>query len=175
MCVIESRCDMIPNEVSVCIATHRRPQGLQRLLKSLVDQRDAPPFEVVVVDNDAEKSGEEVAVGYKQHLALTYIVEPVRGLARVRNRAAAASNSTFLAFIDDDEWASPQWLCELYRVATELGADVVIGPIERIFAKEVPDFIRNCGLFDKRPYAEGETLPWYHARTGNALVRRDAM
>jgi succinoglycan biosynthesis protein ExoM len=166
---------MTSSEVSVCIATYRRPQGLKRLLASLVDQQNAPPFEVVVVDNDAEGSGEEVATGYKPRLGLTYVVEPVRGLARVRNRAIAASNSTFLAFIDDDEWASPQWLCELFRVAKEMSADVVIGPIDRIFAEGVSNFIRNCGLFDKRPYADGDTIPWYHARTGNALVRRSAM
>jgi GT2 family glycosyltransferase len=48
-------------EVSVCIATHRRPHLLQRLLTSILEQVDAPIYEVIVVDNDAARSAEPVA------------------------------------------------------------------------------------------------------------------
>ena len=136
------------SEVSVCIATHRRPEGLERLLTSLVDQKDAPFFDVIVVDNDAGRSGERVAVQFQDRLRLSYLVEPVRGLARTRNRGVAAARTPFIAFIDDDEWASPEWLAKLAQMANTSGADVVIGPVERVFADEVPDYIRACGSFD---------------------------
>jgi succinoglycan biosynthesis protein ExoM len=166
---------MTEREICVCIPTHRRPRELERLLGSLIDQQGAPPFEVVVVDNDAGRSGETVALKFRDRLALTYLVEPVRGLARVRNRSVAASNSRFLALLDDDEWASPRWLEAYHRVATSLGAAGVMGPIDTIFADEVPDYIRQCGLFHKRAYADGEAVPWYDTRTGNAFIRRDAL
>src|SRR6516164_3707008 len=107
-------------EICVCIATHRRPQQLERLLASLIEQQESPPFEVVVVDNDAGRSAESIVANFQNRLSLTYLVEPVRGLARVRNCAVAASTSKFLAFVDDDEWASPRWLAVLYRVATQM-------------------------------------------------------
>jgi succinoglycan biosynthesis protein ExoM len=162
-------------EICVCIATHRRPKQLERLLMSLTEQQEAPPFEVAVVDNDAGRSAESVAANFQDRLCLTYQVEPVRGLARARNRTVAASTSKFLAFIDDDEWASPRWLAAHYRVATETNAAVVIGRIDFLFADEVPGYIRACGLFNSMPVADGEVVSWHFAHTGNSFVRRDAL
>lgn len=166
---------MIAREICICIATHRRPQQLERLLKSLVEQQEAPPFEVVVVDNDAGRSAELVVAKFRERLSLTYLGEPVRGLARVRNRTVAASTSKFLAFIDDDHSASPRWLAAHYQVAMQMKAAAVIGRIDVLFDDEVPDFIRTCGLFNKRLYADGEVVPWYHAHMANCFVRRDAL
>jgi succinoglycan biosynthesis protein ExoM len=162
-------------EICICIATRRRPQQLERLLASLVEQEDAPPFDVVVVDNDATRSAESVAAAFRGQLSLTYLAEPVRGLARVRNRTVAASASQFLAFIDDDHCASPWWLASHYKIAMQTNAAAVIGRTDVLFGDEVPDFIRACGLFSKRPYADSEIVPWYDATTANCFVRRDAL
>jgi succinoglycan biosynthesis protein ExoM len=162
-------------EISVCIATHRRPEGLERLLDSLVTQGSAPPFEVTVVDNDGARSAEPVAERFSDRLDLSYFVEPVRGLARVRNCAVRNSGSPFIAFIDDDEWAAPEWLAKMKRIADRTRADAVIGPVWQTFAPEVPDFIKQCGMFNKPARADGTDLPWYETRTGNALVRRSSL
>jgi succinoglycan biosynthesis protein ExoM len=165
---------MVP-EISICIATHRRPQQLERLLTSLVEQEEAPPFDVVVVDNDANRSAESVAAAFRHRLSLTYLVEPVRGLSRVRNCTVAASTSKFLAFIDDDHYASSRWLASHYQIAMQTNAAAVIGLTDFLFENEVPDFIRACDHFSKRPYADGEIVPWYHTTSANSFVRRDAL
>jgi len=166
---------MAGSEICVCIATHRRPQLLEKLLTSLVKQKEAPPFEVVVVDNDAGRSAESVAAKFKGQLSLTYLVEPVRGLARVRNRTVAASASKFLALIDDDHSACPGWLAAHYRVAAQTDAAIVSGRIDVLFEENVPDFIRNCGLFNRTRYADGAPVPWHYPTTANCLIRRDAL
>lgn len=160
---------------SVCIATHKRPDSLERLLTSLTEQEGAPPFDVVVVDNDGERTGRAVADRFVKRLHLTYLAEPTRGLARVRNHAVAASLGTFLAFIDDDEWATPQWLATLDGQAEDSHAAVVVGPVITVFDEEVPDYIRSCSLFDRGTVADGETVPWYFTHTSNAYVRRTAL
>jgi succinoglycan biosynthesis protein ExoM len=160
---------------TVCIATHKRHLSLERLLDSLTSQKAASPFEVVVVDNDQEKSGQKVAFRFRDKLPLTYLVESVRGIARTRNRAVAISRSPFLAFIDDDEWATPQWLAELERRQNIAAADVVIGRIERKFDAQVSDLVRRCGMFDPSPLPDGAITPWYYAYTSNAFVRREAL
>ncbi len=164
-----------PNQISVCIATHRRPAGLERLLELLVAQERAPVFDVIVVDNDKERSGEPIADRFRGPLDLTYLVEPVRGIARTRNRAVAAARAPMLAFIDDDEWAAPDWLLQMSAVAWQSNADAVIGPVECEFAAEVPDYIRSCGLFNPQPNANHAAVPWWRTYTGNALVRRAAL
>lgn len=161
--------------VTVCVATHKRPQGLAKLLGSLASQRGAPPFEVVVVDNDREKSAEAVALQFCDKISLTYQVEPVPGIARARNRTVAASRSQYLAFIDDDEWASPEWLAALSREQNRSAADVVIGRVEVEFDAEVSEFVRHCGLFDPIHLRDGAIVPWHLTRTSNAYVRRDAL
>ena len=161
--------------VSVCIPTHRRPEGLDRLLTSLAAQSGAPPFDVIVVDNDSTGSAEQVAVRHRDRLALSYLVEPVRGLARVRNRAVASVATPFIAFIDDDEWAPPEWLAAMHHVASDFAADVVIGGVEQVFDDAVPDYIRTCGLFDNPPRRNGAVIPWYLTRTSNALIRRESL
>jgi succinoglycan biosynthesis protein ExoM len=160
-------------EISVCIATHLRPDGLERLLTSLVDQRDAPPFEVIVVDNDAARSGERIAAQFLDRLALTYLVEPVRGIARTRNRAVAAASTRFLAFIDDDEWAAPQWLAAHAKMANASGADAVVGPVKCVFADQVPHYIQ--ALFNTPLQRDGAVVRWYDCGAGNSFVRRDAL
>lgn len=160
-------------EISVCIATHLRPDGLGRLLTSLVDQRGAPPFEVIVVDNDAARSGERVAAQFRDRLAVSYLVEPIRGIARTRNRAVAAARTRFLAFIDDDEWASPQWLAVHAQMANASGADAVIGPVKRVFADKVPHYIQ--AFFNSPLQKDGAIVLWYDCGAGNAFIRRDAL
>ncbi len=162
-------------EICICIATHRRPRQLERLLTSLVEQEEAPPFAVVIVDNDAEGSAESVADKFRERLSLTYLVEPIRGLARVRNRAVAASDLKYLAFIDDDHCASPRWLTSHYQIAIQTNAAAVVGRTNVLFDREVPDFIRACGHFNKKPYVDGEIVPWYHATVANCIIRRDAL
>ncbi|HZP19813.1 MAG TPA: glycosyltransferase family 2 protein [Bauldia sp.] len=162
-------------DASVCIATHRRPEGLGRLLRSLAEQVGAPSFEVIVVDNDAARSGEKTAREYGQRLRLTYVVEPVRGIARARNRSVAAAAGAYVAFIDDDEWATPGWLAELDRKARESGADAVIGPVTIVFEASVPAHVRAAAYFRRSDIGDGEPVPWHLTHTSNAYVRRSAL
>ncbi|MGE0736605.1 MAG: glycosyltransferase family 2 protein [Alphaproteobacteria bacterium] len=163
-------------EVSVCIATYRRPDGLSRLLRSLELQRgNLPDFEIVIVDNDATGSAAKVCAEFADRLRLRYLVEASRGIAAARNRAVAASAGRFLAFIDDDEEADPNWLTSLRRVMELHNADGVFGPVVVRLAQDSPAWISQSGFFDYPALPTGAVVPWYWTRTSNAYVRRDAL
>mgnify|MGYP001237840794 CR=1 FL=1 len=168
---------MHPDEIiiSVCIITLGRPEGLRRLLDSLVRQEAAPAFEVVVVDNDAAGTARSVAEEFRTALNLVYTIEPRRGLSYARNRAVQSARGECLAFIDDDESASPRWLATLHRVLEHTGAACVFGPVRIEFDEETPLAIRTCRLFRRPAYAEGQAVPWFHTRTSNAVIRRSAL
>jgi len=53
--------------------------------------------------------------------------------------------------IDDDEWADDTWMAELLRVQSQFGADVVGGPVRRVFERAVPGYLSraNQADFDK--------------------------
>ena len=163
-------------EASVCIATFRRPDGLARLLRSLEIQRgDVPAFDVIVVDNDDAASAGAICETFKDRLRLRYVQQPVRGIAHCRNRAVAASDSRFIAFIDDDEEATSDWLAALHREAVRAKADAAFGPVTYRFAGEPPAWIRECRIFRYPNLADGAAVPWYLTRTSNAYVRRASL
>lgn len=160
--------------ISVCVCTFRRPLGLARLLRSLERQcPETPPFEVVVVDNDAGRSAGticEAAVG--RGLDLRYEVEPIQNIARARNRSVRAARAGLVGFIDDDCTAGSRWLVELLHGVEQHGADGGFGVVQPVFADGGRSWIRRGGFFLHSVPPTGSTLAWYQTRTDNALVRR---
>ncbi len=128
---------------SVCIATFRRPNGLRKLLQSLLAQRGAPEFEVVVIDNDKAGSARTTVGAFSGSLSLSYAIEPERGLASARNHAVRIARGEFLAFVDDDETVPATWLGTLHRMLIETGASAAFGPIAVEFESSVPEAIRR--------------------------------
>ena len=94
---------------TVVICTRDRPAELERCLRA-VRQIEYPSFEVLVVDNAPSKAPAREAA---ERWAARYVVEPVKGLSRARNRGALESRGDILAYIDDDAVPEPQWLSSL--------------------------------------------------------------
>lgn len=160
--------------VSICICTFQRPAGLLRLLRSLARLAPGtPPHEIIVVDNDAAGSGAPaVAQARAAGMRITYAVEPVRGIARARNRSVAPARGAFVAFIDDDEEADPHWLMHLYDEVRRAGVDGGIGPVLPCLPAGTPHWLVTGGFFDRPRPATGTVLAAGGMRTGNALIRR---
>jgi succinoglycan biosynthesis protein ExoM len=125
--------------LSVVIPTFRRLDGLRRAVQSLTRQIDAPAFEVVIVDNSPEGCAHETARALGQILPnpLVYVHEPAPGVANARNAGVAAASGDFVAFLDDDEEASPGWLAALLATRRQFAASVVFGPIEAVIPPTV--------------------------------------
>jgi succinoglycan biosynthesis protein ExoM len=166
---------MVPPTVSVLVPTLARPSGLAVLLESLMRQPCAPDFDIVVVDNDPTGSARPVADRFKERLPLLYVLEPRPGLAFARNRLVAESRGAFLAFIDDDERADPDWLRALHDATLVFRADASFGSKRYSFPAEVPAWIRTCRIFRRPEFEAGAAFPWWFANTGNALVRRSSL
>jgi succinoglycan biosynthesis protein ExoM len=167
--------------VSILIITYRRPRELRRLLESLegldLGSGCDPEIEVVVVDNDAEGSGirtlEDLSSdGYRW--SLRTVVEPQPGISQARNRALVeADRPEFVAFVDDDEHVSEQWLRELLAVQKATGADAVGGPVLPELPDGAPEWIRSGGFFERRRYPDRSEVPL--VATNNVLLRVQAL
>ena len=162
-------------DVSICIATHRRPEGLARLLESLARAKRPPGLraEVVLVDNDpatdpAHPAAEGVAL---PDLPLCRLREPRRSIAYARNCAVAAARGRWLAFVDDDEVVDEGWLAAYWRCVSERNADGFFGPVLPRLEGVCTSWL-DPGLFFARPRPpSGARVEGEGARTGNALVR----
>jgi hypothetical protein len=160
-------------DVAVIVPTLRRPDSLERALRSLFAQTGVADrvSAIVVVDNDPVGSA-AATVGTLRSSSpwpLTYVHAPRPGVATARNAGLAATDAPLIAFLDDDEAASPGWLAALLKARKDTGADAVFGPItgrvpdaanwlkpwlERFFGREGP---AHSGLIDA-PFGCGNSL-----------------
>jgi succinoglycan biosynthesis protein ExoM len=159
--------------ISVCICTYKRPLALKRLLVKLErqDTEGLFTYSIVVADNDEARSAE--AVVHEAHaVALKYCVEPVRGIARARNKVIENAEGDFVALIDDDEFPISDWLLKLFTACQTYDVDGVLGPVKRHFGEKPPVWLEKSRLYDRRVNPTGMAVEWREARTGNALLKR---
>ena len=123
---------------SVVIATKDRVRFLARALDSLAAQREAPAFEVVVVDNGSQDETSQLLAKRAMDAAFALrsvrVSEPNRGAAR--NAGIAAATGTLIVFVDDDVWLPPAFLAvHASAQRATAAATAVSGPIVN-----VPDY-----------------------------------
>ena len=154
--------------------TYKRPELLERCLESLalLDSVAGWEREVIVVDNDPMGSAARAVKTSqcKNKLTLTYQSEPIPGIAAARNRCIGLAGAhEFLAFLDDDEVATPDWLAELLIAQQRWNADLVGGPVEPQFDRAPPRWVRDGGYFARSSRPPG--LTDRGLATNNMLVR----
>ena len=128
-------------ETSVVIPTFRRPADLTRAIDSVLAQEGVETaLEIVVVDNDPGGSAEPVVAAIASHSAvpIRYVHEPRPGISHARNTGAANAAGCYLAFLDDDEEAEPEWLRHFLATLRLPGVDAVVGPVRPRFPADGP-------------------------------------
>lgn len=166
-------------EVDVVIPTFNRHARLGATLRSLARQsfRD---FRVIVADDCSTPpvAAERLPADVRDVLDVTVLrTQRNSGPAAARNLAIAAATGRFIAFIDDDVDANPDWLERLVAAARAHDHPVVIGPLLAPAgwrptpwnAWEAHTLAREYGRMEAGVYAP----TWRQFFTGNALARRD--
>lgn len=161
--------------VAVCIATFRRPQGLRALLASLdalTFTGPKPQVTLVITDNDPENPASmtlgDIAALSRWHVI--YGIEGARGIVSARNACLAAvpETATHIAFVDDDEAVSPQWMQAMLTTLRETGAQVAQGPVEPTYETPPPAWVEELEIFRLGPYDQG--APLHFAATNNSML-----
>jgi succinoglycan biosynthesis protein ExoM len=163
----------MPIQVDVCIATFKRQALLRELLDS-IERQDLPTettVRIVVVDNDKIGSAIEVVKIFSatSNIQVVYEIEPIQNIARTRNRALSLATGDYVAFIDDDEIAAPDWLKQLLKAREAYAADVVFGPVISDLPQDPPKWIVDGHFFKRECYPTGSLRP--HGATNNSLVK----
>jgi succinoglycan biosynthesis protein ExoM len=128
--------------VAVCVCTYNRPRQLARLLDSLLKLARPAATMFVIVDNDSgtPETRDPVRKFREQCGApVEYVVEARPGISAARNAGFAAARragARMLAMLDDDEWATSDWLMKLLETRNATGAGVVGGPVYPVFTAQ---------------------------------------
>lgn len=125
-----------PERIAICVCSIGR-ESLIPCLQAILRQRlaGAAWIRVVLIDNTS--NGELTARLKKHGLSgdVTIIHEARPGIPMARNAALEAAlpiEADLIAFIDDDEIVSADWLPSLHAEMMRAGADVVQGRQERV-------------------------------------------
>lgn len=132
-------------------------------------------YSIVVVDNDRAESARQIVIhcAERSNIIISYHVEPEQNISRARNRAVENAKGDFVAFIDDDEMPSDNWLLELYRALIHYGSDGVLGPVLPRFENGPPGWVVKGHFFERAAHPTGYILGWKNTRTGNTLLRSE--
>jgi succinoglycan biosynthesis protein ExoM len=146
-------------------------------LESLSAQRTDGLFtySVVVADNDRTESARATVteVAARVLVAIKYCVEPQQNIARTRNKAVENASGDFVAFIDDDEFAIPEWLLTLFQMIQASKPDGVLAPVNPHFDKDAPQWVIQGRFYDRPVHPTGMVLHWKQCRTGNVLLKKE--
>lgn len=121
--------------VSVIIPHYEQREILADTLEALGGQEEAPPFEVLVVDNGSRVPPDDLCAGRSE---VRLLRQPEPGPGHARNLGAAAGRAPILAFLDADCVPAPDWLAAVARCfarerqAQVLGGDVLIRPADPV-------------------------------------------
>ena len=163
---------MTAPSVDILLCTFRRPEVAQTLASlGALKIPEGMQVRVVVADNDETPSAEARVRAAEAALPgpLIYLHAPARNISIARNACLDAATADWIAFLDDDEVADPDWLAELHAKASETGADGLFGPALAEYGPDAPDWMQARDYHSNIPERRGG-----HVETGytcNAFLR----
>ena len=153
--------------ISVIMLTYNREKLVSRAIESILNQtyRD---FEYIIVDNGSTDRSGEIAEKYAANDSRIRVIHRSRGsLGAGRNTGLRIAAGDYIATIDDDDWAEPDFLEFLLKLAEENDADVAIcGAADKVF-DEIKIMTAEESLI---------ALMWrkyYNAAFSTKLIRRE--
>ena len=123
--------------VSVVVCTRDRPEDLKRCLESLL-LLDPAPDEILVVDNSPTT---EATRDLCTEFPVRYVLEPLPGQSRARNRGIAESVCDVVAFTDDDCVVEPAWLAGLAREFNDQRVMAVTGVVAPVALETASQYL----------------------------------
>lgn len=160
-----------PIRIDIAICTYRRPE-LRATLESLfaLAVPACAELRLIVADNDASPSASRLVQDMQAHspFPIHYVHCPRSNISIARNACLQECEAEYLAFIDDDETASPQWLAELFGTLMFTGADAVLGPVRALYDGDSAVWMRKGDFHSTMPvWVNGQIRTGY---TCNVLL-----
>lgn len=133
-----------PASVTVCLVTHNRPHYVRSCLASLRQQTVGQDgFDIIVVDSCGRPEVSAELARLVAEMPNTRLLRVDRpGVSAARNCGAEASTADFVAFLDDDALAAPDWVERIQQVALEQQPwpGVIGGQVLPVWESPLPDW-----------------------------------
>ncbi len=113
-------------EISVIMLTYNRENFVQRMIECILAQT-FQNFEFIIVDNGSDDKSGIIADSYAQKDNRIKVIHRNRGnIGSGRNAGLDAARGKYIAFVDDDDTCTSDFLEFLYRLVLKYNADIAI-------------------------------------------------
>jgi len=100
---------------SIIIPVYNRPNEIDELLKSLVNQTFTKQYEVVIVEDGSTIKSEEIVVRYKNEIDITYFYKENTGAGQSRNFGMNKAKNNYFIILDSDVLLPKNYLVEVEK------------------------------------------------------------
>lgn len=157
--------------ISIAICTYKRAHLKNTLLSVFNSTNVDIPIDIIIIDNDAEQSGQVIVeeIDIPINFTLSYYSEPQKGVVYARNKALIEATTPWLMFIDDDELVESNWLSEYINLINDksIQFDACIGPVITTYDESVDRIIVESTILDRKRFPHRGSI--VHGATGNCL------
>lgn len=131
-------------QLTVCICTYNGGKRIGKVLDSLQQQININfDWELIIVDNNSTDETKQIIKKYKNNslkgVPLKYCIEKKQGLAYARRCGIREAQGDLIAFLDDDNIPSHDWVFQVFKFGMEHPqAGAYGGQIHGKFEEEPP-------------------------------------
>lgn len=113
-------------KISVIMLTYNRESLVERAIKS-IQRQTLQDYEFIIIDNGSTDASGAIAERCARNDPRIRVIHRERGnIGSGRNAGLNLSKGDYITFIDDDDYAEPDFLEFLYRLSQEYQADIAV-------------------------------------------------
>ncbi len=113
-------------KVSVVVPVYNAEKYLRRCLDSLRKQT-LKDIEIICVNDGSTDRSAEILAEYATHdKRIKVITQENQYIGAARNRGIDTATGEYIGFVDSDDWVSPNYFADLYKVAKKHDTDVAV-------------------------------------------------
>ena len=113
---------------SIIIPVYNRPDEIQELLGSFLEQEFTKPYEIVIVEDGSTQSSEEVVGTFAAKLPVTYLKKENTGPGDSRNYGMRHAKGNYFIILDSDCILPPDYLKTVWLSLQQNYVDCFGGP-----------------------------------------------
>jgi glycosyltransferase involved in cell wall biosynthesis len=167
---------MRPPKFSVVVPVYNRPQEVQELLASLVNQT-IKDFEVIIVEDGSSLRCESVVKKYQEQLAIRYHYKPNTGPGPSRNAGFELAKGEYFVIFDSDCMLPPHYFEAVEKGLLESQFDAWGGPdkahqhftpVQRAMGYTMSSVLTTGGIRGGKKH-----VGWFQPRSFNMGLSRE--
>ena len=157
---------------------------LLKVIESLEQQQDAPPYEVIVINDGSKDDTDKVIAARRTPLAdrFTFLSQENSGPGKARNRGVGIAKGRYVIFLGDDTVPEPDFLSEHAKVHRDANDDPLVaclgytgwprGEHVTSFMHYINDYGQQFGY---KLIEHGATVPFNFFYTSNISIDRELL